>query len=126
MPATRSQRARQRPAQELAHPAQPPLLPPEGWAAGHGHPCPSGPPDAKEEEGPVRARAGEPPASLPVRLAISLIGVPASCRRSVWPASASTLHWPPCLISPSAAAGGGITFCHEAMAGSQPASGCQA
>ena len=46
-PATVPRRARQRPAQELAHPAQTPLLPVEGRAAGQSHPRPSSPRDRR-------------------------------------------------------------------------------
>ena len=46
-PATIPRRARQRPAQNLAHPAQTPLLPVEGRPAGQGHPRPSGPRDRR-------------------------------------------------------------------------------
>jgi len=46
-PATIPRRARRRPAQNLAHPAQTPLLPGAGRPAGQGHPRPSGPPDPR-------------------------------------------------------------------------------
>ena len=46
-PATIPRRARQRPAQNLAHPAQTSLLPVEGRPVGQGHPRPSGPRDRR-------------------------------------------------------------------------------
>jgi hypothetical protein len=45
--ATRSRRARQRPAQNLAHPPQTPLLPVAGRATGQGHPRSSDPRDRR-------------------------------------------------------------------------------
>ena len=46
-PASIPRRARQRPAQDLAHPAQTPLLPMARRAAGQGHPRPSSPRDRR-------------------------------------------------------------------------------
>ena len=55
-PAARSRRASQRPAQDLAHPAQAPLLPLARRATGQGHPRPSGPRDRRMKRLSDRAR----------------------------------------------------------------------
>jgi len=72
----------------------------------------------EEEEGPVPARAREPPASLPARPGDQLD----RRTRELPTVSVAGLGQYTALAAvldiASAAAGGGITFCHEAMAGS--------